>query len=607
MNIENRLRLYTSIVLLIIGYSTTSIFAQPLPPTLDCVDLQNSTSIVHWEYLPQSQCNGAGDFEEYVVYRSENPEGPFEEINAGVEDSPYEDNLTGLNTSAFFYYMTIRCGGQESAPSDTIENLRPEPPEIVSTTVHPDGTVTIAFLPSPNPNVSGYVTSVTRAGEQFMDATEIPRNIDDITNINDTLYVNDLLAEANTSSIGYTFRAFTCSQTENTGTLSAPHYTIFVNAEVDDCQDLINLSWTPYTGWNRQEEGVLIDSVSTYTIFTDIDTTIVNAPLTQLIYPIDPTVSDRCFRVVANNTTNLNSESNEVCITRTSSNPPTDICLHGLTLDTLNNGAILNWTINPNEELTNVEFLRGNSPANLQPIESLQNQDIDATTFLDNEISMSGGPYYYQILHTDGCNRQVFSNIGSTLHLAARNQLDATNLVSWTAFDLGENATINDYTVYRSENIPIKNFIPIETTDATILEFTDDLDGAESPDGSFCYYIEAQYSITCADGTTSNDFSQSNEVCVSQSPRMFVPNAFAPNGANRIFKPIIRNPNPNDYQMTVFNRWGEHVFSTNDPSQGWDGFHLGKLAPQGVYAYYIKMETELGFTLERKGTVVLVR
>ncbi len=607
MNIENRLRLYTAIGLLIIGYSTTSIFAQPLPPMLDCVDLQNSTSIVYWDYHPQSQCNGAGNFEEYVVYRSETPEGPFQEINASAADSPYEDNLTGLGTTSFYYYMTIRCGGQESASSDTIQNLRPEPPEIVRTTVNPDGTVTVAFLPSPNPNVSGYVTIVSRNGGQFADATEIPRNIDEITNINDTLYVNDLLAEADISSIGYTFRAFTCSETENTGLLADAHYTIFVGAEVDDCQDLVNLSWTPYIGWNHEEDGVLIDSVSSYTIFTEVDTTVVNAPITQLVYPIDPTVSNRCFRVVANNTTNLSSESNEACITRTPSNPPTDICLHGLTLDTLNNGAILNWTITPNEELTNVGFLRGGSPTNLQPIGSLADEDIEVTAFLDNEINMSGGLYYYQIVHTDDCNRQVFSNIGSTLHLTARNQLNATNLVNWTAFDLGESATVSGYTVYRSENIPLKNFVPIETTGGATLEFTDELNDVENPDGSFCYYVEAEYDIVCSDGTTSNDFSQSNQVCISQSPRMFVPNAFAPNGVNRIFKPILRNPNPNDYQMTVFNRWGQHVFSTNDPEQGWDGFHLGKLAPQGVYAYYIKMQTELGFTLERKGTVVLVR
>ena len=124
---------------------------------------------------------------------------------------------------------------------------------------------------------------------------------------------------------------------------------------------------------------------------------------------------------------------------------------------------------------------------------------------------------------------------------------------------------------------------------------------------SYCYYIAAQYNITCGDGTTVTEISQSNEVCVSQSPRIFVPNAFAPNGVNKVFKPIIKNPNPNDYKMVVFNRWGEHIFTTNDPDEGWNGFYKNRLAPQGVYAYYIRMQSELGFVLERKGTVVLIR
>lgn len=578
--------------------------AQPIAPQIDCASFSNTTSTISWTSTPNTDCNGAGAFETFVIYRSDSPDGPFTELVATAAPSPYQDELDGEENTLFYYYMTLRCGGVESAPSDTVINRRPAPPTLLHTTVLPDGSVEIAFLPSPNPEVSGYILIRIEEGEDDVQNSFL---LEDLTIINDTIYIRDTDIDATESSIGYRLRSFSCSGSENPSVLSGTHYTIFVEATVDSCNDLVNLTWTPYNGWNRSDEnGVPIDSVTTYTVYTDTDTTIVEAPATTLAYSITPNTAEKCFRIVAENTTGLTSQSNEICIDREASNPPTDICLTVATIDTLNNIVALEWNMDVTTEITSLQLLRGLTPNSLEVLGEISDSSPPLIEFAD-AVNINQGPYFYQIRHVDDCGRQVESNIAGTIDLNGRNQLNGTNSLSWSAFEIGEGGSINSYTVYRSEDIPFKNFIPLQTLDANTFEFIDNLESGGTSTPSYCYYVVAQYDIACNDGITVTEISQSNEVCISQSPRIFVPNAFAPNGANKIFKPIIKNPNPNDYQMVVFNRWGEHIFSTSDPEEGWDGFYNGRLAAQGVYAYYIRMQSELGFTLERKGTVVLIR
>jgi gliding motility-associated-like protein len=42
-----------------------------------------------------------------------------------------------------------------------------------------------------------------------------------------------------------------------------------------------------------------------------------------------------------------------------------------------------------------------------------------------------------------------------------------------------------------------------------------------------------------------------------------------------------------DFAVDVFDRWGELVFSTNDPQAGWDGTYKGILLTPGLYSYRV--------------------
>ena len=83
---------------------------------------------------------------------------------------------------------------------------------------------------------------------------------------------------------------------------------------------------------------------------------------------------------------------------------------------------------------------------------------------------------------------------------------------------------------------------------------------------------------------------------------IFVPNTFTPNGdeRNNTFQPIIPVP-VSSFNMKIYNRWGEIVFESYDPSASWDGYYNGHLVQDGTYIWEIVAVTDKANTYIRKG------
>ncbi len=88
-----------------------------------------------------------------------------------------------------------------------------------------------------------------------------------------------------------------------------------------------------------------------------------------------------------------------------------------------------------------------------------------------------------------------------------------------------------------------------------------------------------------------------------------IPSAFTPNGdgMNDYFRLVTGNPNIIIKEMAVYNRWGNKVYSGNDP-KGWNGLYKGQPAEGGTYFWQIRyglLNSEETWT--KKGDVILVR
>ncbi|UII20020.1 PKD-like domain-containing protein [Fulvivirga ligni] len=98
-----------------------------------------------------------------------------------------------------------------------------------------------------------------------------------------------------------------------------------------------------------------------------------------------------------------------------------------------------------------------------------------------------------------------------------------------------------------------------------------------------------------------------------------IPNAFTPSTLgpspdgriqnevnNDIFLPITRGVE--EFQMLIFDRWGNLIFESNDQTVGWDGYNSdNKLMPAGVYVYKLTLRLSNGERTTRIGDVMLIR
>jgi gliding motility-associated-like protein len=85
------------------------------------------------------------------------------------------------------------------------------------------------------------------------------------------------------------------------------------------------------------------------------------------------------------------------------------------------------------------------------------------------------------------------------------------------------------------------------------------------------------------------------------------PTAFTPNGdgVNDLFIP--QRVGVSTFTFTIYNRWGQAVFTTNKEGEGWDGNFLGQPASSDVYIYQCDMLGKSGKTYGYNGNITLLR
>lgn len=102
------------------------------------------------------------------------------------------------------------------------------------------------------------------------------------------------------------------------------------------------------------------------------------------------------------------------------------------------------------------------------------------------------------------------------------------------------------------------------------------------------------------------DDTSTVHIDVRTAPTAFIPNAFTPNGDsfNDTWPGPLDIPDL-DYQVQVYNRWGEYLWGTKNTEEKWDGDNL----PMGVYVYTMTMRDPCSPTDEvsKNGTVTLFR
>ncbi|MFN0049787.1 MAG: gliding motility-associated C-terminal domain-containing protein [Cytophagales bacterium] len=257
-------------------------------------------------------------------------------------------------------------------------------------------------------------------------------------------------------------------------------------------------------------------------------------------------------------------------------NPPTDfLASYGKTDQNLT----LNWTPLTSTGVTYVIYAEGNT----KPLVSVQGTN----TF---KAPVPLAKCYLVSSSTDCGTSNTLRACPPNLQ-AQKDNLEQ-NSAQWTDAVTGDNDLVSNYAlefyVQGGGTIPYKT-LPISTNSYI-----------HNPIDTNSQVTVYRVIGFLPDGVTE---VRSDFIAVKQDVRLFMPTAFSPNSdnLNDVFSP--KGLFWEEFELSIFNRWGQNVFYSTDKNKGWDG---GQFNPD-LYHYVAKVKDQFGDELVKNGTFQLIK
>jgi gliding motility-associated-like protein len=455
------------------------------------------------------------------------------------------------------------------------ESTPPAPPVIrrasVAQTSTSNGKVNITWIPSTSRDAVKYTIYRSLNGQdyQFLDT------------VASTSYTDQGL---NTYNQPYHYRLKAIDSCDNlSDSFSTPHRTI--NLEANGSEEAVILSWTAYKGRTVSQYQVLRGREVLYTVSGE-----------QTFFRDEKVVCDTFYnyqvRALMEGDTSIQALSNTDSAKATDNTPPRPIYLQRASVTSFNDVVEVKWQASEAYDAQAYQIYRRNE--NTGDFNQITQIEHPNTTYQDS-FAINNREVCYFVKVKDACgNRSEFSNRGCIIQPEGE-ALDLENELSWPPYEKWKKG-IRTYEVFKQTGD--STYQSLARLDSSRRSYLDQ-DLRDSAD-QFCYYIKAE-------GFGEETFSRSTRICLEQSAVVYIPNTFSPGvtpNLNDQFGPeglYIAN-----YEMQIYNRWGEQVFSTSK-SEEWDGTYRGELVPQGVYHYQIVVRSEDGSRQTYSGVLTVIR
>ena len=364
------------------------------------------------------------------------------------------------------------------------------------------------------------------------------------------------------------------------------------------------LDWTPYR-WAKKN-GTPIDEVLEYRVYMSEDSGLTFTRLgvtTGLSFKhshVSPTKNIIYFVRVINKRMTMTASSNRTVFYSGQVLAPAFVYLQSVGV-IKKNSTELRLYIDPLRGYQRLVIERSNEGQKFDSIGNIPFTGLANYSFEDKRAETESRFYYYRVRIIDSCgNNRLTSNVCKTILLKVTEDPDDffKRHLSWTAYE-GFDAGVRNYQVYRAIN-DIREVELIGQVDSAG-SFTDNLEFAATLGANIEYYVKANEAF--GNRYALQDFSTSNFARAFIDGRVFVPNAFAPDGHNRTWKPVVQFIENMEYSVVVHNRWGQVVFSTSNQNESWDGNNC----PNDIYNYLISYRNSRGEYQQVIGSVMLIR
>ena len=462
---------------------------------------------------------------------------------------------------------------------------QPEMPVIYKVTVDPEtGNDSIIWYPVNDTLVDYYAVCysiITNPAYPFILSEPIAYVSPD-----SNFYVNTY-SESGVHSIGYSVIAVHIrnDSTKIQSLYDYPDSTVFLSAAFDSCSSTVNLSWNRYNKWkgnigaykiyqvvensNPQVIGIIaVESMTTFAVD-------VSQYANENIGYFVETIHTDSIRTSRSNMTTIYSGMLKIpdFIVASSVNPDG------------NNTVQIRFQVEASSRLTEYQVWKSaDLNGDYEMLSQINTSDtlIHVTDHFDYTCSV----YYYKLTVLNKCSEvSLTSNIINNIRLTATNQ-GLSNQLNWNPVEDWPGET-DRYVLYRqAPNSGGTDSIMVGTN----LTYSDDVSSfftsGTASSGEFCYRIK---SVERNNPYTQNSVTYSNEVCITVTPEIRMPNAFIPNnpaGENDALQPVFLFE-PVSYELIIYNRWGNLIWQGKGP---WDGTSNNQPVPEGVYAYQLKVQ-----------------
>lgn len=222
-----------------------------------------------------------------------------------------------------------------------------------------------------------------------------------------------------------------------------------------------------------------------------------------------------------------------------------------------------------------------------QQVSPLDNQSLQ---FEDSGVNTSANSYCYRFIYENACNVRGPDYSVPVCSILLQN---STSRIFWNS----DSPFIEGISSY-----------DLVQTDAVTGNVLDEIPKQQESSHTLDLAAQSAFSFQVKATSSSGNFqSYSNVLNFSQNAILLIPDAFTPNGDAYNERFEVKAYFVTNFNMSVFNRWGEVIFNSKNAAEGWDGNTAGGKAPAGYYLYKIELTDSAGKAVSKEGSFLLIR
>lgn len=594
------LRVINNILIALAVYLLGTLNSEGGPPKIRRICVNFLDNILYF-YPSDDTCS---KFQNYYIWGQDGDGNPYQLLDSVPSKSANQYTHTGANpagnpkTWKYFIVYQDSCNPPLTQYSDSINVDRTPPEPVFLDSVSVDllsQKIVLGWSSNKSSDFYRYIVYKDSLGDNVAIS---PAELRDTT-LTDT-YTNPAV-----KSVKYDITSVdSCGISQVFG--SNPHITIHLNPPaVDTCMNKLLLTWSHYVGW---------PSVRSYHIIVNKDlggyTTIdsVNGIFDSYTMDLQSGSSYTIFiRAFHGSKANIGSASNLVSASTRLRVDPANTYLANVSAINPDAPELELTTLMQSGEEYSAIVPTVSTSARFPNFSDQPFQSIVANPIFSNyTVPDPSTVHLFKIKGVNLCGQVTDeSNLSSNIVLQATGKGSYNSLV-WNAY-FGWDNGVELYKIYRGTNSDNPTIVyEFINTVLGADTFYDDLEIPEIVGNrGICYYVEAIQNTGSPHGIKA--VSKSFVSCVIGELLVYIPNAFTPNGANKIFRPEGSFIDYDKSTMEIYDRWGTLIYNKTGIDQGWDGNrNNGEFSGQGVYFYQLKIVSTNGISQTKKGTLTLL-